>query len=119
MPPAKRRVVAVQPQEVPPVQATPAPQRRVGRPPGEASTIVNIRLPRSLVARLDDYLDRLVGQTGLKANRGMIARRALEIFLATHQDEASPSARAGRPQGPDEPAVPVRRRRTRARPPAR
>ena len=85
MPPAKRRVVAVQPQEVHPVQATPAPQRRVGRPPGEASTIVNIRLPRSLVARLDDYLDRLVGQTGLKANRGMIARRALEIFLATHQ----------------------------------
>jgi hypothetical protein len=95
MPPAKRRVVAVPPQEVPPVQATPAPQRRVGRPPGEASTIVNIRLPLSLVARLDDYLDRLEGQTGLKANRGMIARRALEIFLATHQDEASPSARAG------------------------
>src|SRR5215213_10166416 len=67
-------------------------QRRVGHPPGEASTIVNIRLPLSLVARLDDYLDRLQGQTGLKANRGMIARRALEIFLATHQDEASPSA---------------------------
>ena len=118
MPPAKRRVVAVQPRG-PPVQATPAPQRRVGRPPGEASTIVNIRLPLSLVARLDDYLDRLEGQTGLKANRGMIARRALAIFLATHQDEASPSARAGRPRGPDEPAVPVRRRRTRARPTAR
>ena len=77
MPPAKRRVVAGQPHEVPPVQATPAPQRRVGRPPGEASTIVNIRLPLSLVAQLDDYLDRLEGQTGLKANRGMIARRAL------------------------------------------
>ena len=55
MPPAKRRVVAVQP----PVQATPAPQRRVGRPPGEASTIVNIRLPLSLVALLDDYLDSI------------------------------------------------------------
>jgi transposase len=37
MPPAKRRVMAVQPHEVPPVQAAPAPQRRVGRPPGEAS----------------------------------------------------------------------------------
>ena len=59
MPPAKRRVVAVQPQEVPPVQAAPAPQRRVGRPPGEASTIVNIRLPLSLVARLDHYLDSI------------------------------------------------------------
>ena len=29
------------------------------------------------------------GQTGLKANRGMIARRALELFLASH---ASPDA---------------------------
>jgi hypothetical protein len=115
MPPAKRRVVAVQPQEAPPVQAAPAPQRRVGRPPGEASTIVNVRLPLSLVARLNRYLARLEQQTGLKANRGMIARRALEIFLATHEDEASPSARAGRPPGPDQPAVPVRRRRTSAR----
>jgi len=119
MPPAKRRVVVVQPQEAPPVQAAPAPQRRVGRPPGEASTIVNVRLPLSLVARLDRHLARLEQQTGLKANRGMIARRALDIFLATHEDEASPSARAGRPRGPDEPAVPVRRRRTRARPTAR
>ena len=119
MPPAKSRVVTVQPPEMPQVPAAPAPPRRLGRPPGEASTIVNIRLPLSLVARLDDYLDRLEGQTGLKANRGMIARRALEIFLATHQDEASPSARARRPSGPDEPAVPVRRRRTRARPTAR
>jgi hypothetical protein len=119
MPPAKRRVVAVQPQEAPPVQATPAPRRRVGRPPGEASTIVNIRLPLSLVAQLDHYLDRLEEQTGLKANRGMITRRALELFLATHQDEASPSARAGQPPGLDQPAVPVRRRRTSARAKAR
>ena len=95
MPPAKRRVVAVQPQEMPPVQAAPAPQRRVGRPPGEASTIVNIRLPLSLVAQLDHYLDRLEGQTGLQANRGMIARRALEIFLATHQAATSPRYRCG------------------------
>src|SRR5918911_2877198 len=71
----------------------------VGRPKGAPSTIVNVRLPLTLVAQLDDYLDRLEGQTGLKANRGMIARRALEIFVATHQDEASPSARAERPSG--------------------
>jgi len=91
----------------------------VGRPPEEASTIVNIRLPLSLVAQLDHYLDRLEEQTGLKANRGMITRRALELFLATHQDEASPSARAGQPPGLDQPAVPVRRRRTSARAKAR
>src|SRR5712691_898341 len=107
MPPAKRRIAAAQTQDVSPPQEAPAPTRRVGRPPGEASTIVNVRLPLSLVARLDRYLDRLEQQTGLKANRGMIARRALEIFLVTHEDEASLSARARRPPGPDQPAIPV------------
>ena len=56
----------------------------VGRPKGAPSTIVNVRLPLTLVAELDRYLDRLEGQTGLKANRGMITRRALELFLASH-----------------------------------
>jgi hypothetical protein len=32
---------------------------------------------------LDRYIDRLEVQTGLKANRGMIARQALELFLET------------------------------------
>jgi hypothetical protein len=35
------------------------------------------------LAQLDRYIDRLEIQTGLKANRGMIARRALELFLET------------------------------------
>jgi hypothetical protein len=46
-----------------------------------------VRLPLPLVAQLDRYLDRLERQTGLKANRGMIARRALELFLASHGSE--------------------------------
>ena len=46
--------------------------------------MVNVRLPLTLVAELDRYLDRLEGRTGLKANRGMIARRALKLFLASH-----------------------------------
>ena len=66
----------------PEAQAT--TKQPVGRPKGEPSTIVNVRLPLTLVAELDRYLDRLEGQTGLKANRGMIARRALELFLASH-----------------------------------
>src|SRR5215470_7421631 len=115
MPQTKRRVVAVETQEVPQSQEAPVPKRRVGRPPGEASTIVNVRLPLPLVARLDHYLDRLEWQTGLKANRGMIARRALELFLATHEHEVSPSTHAGRQLGCDEPSVPVRRRHTGAR----
>ena len=72
MPPAKRRIAAAQTQDVSPPQEAPAPTRRVGRPPGEASTIVNVRLPLSLVARLDRYLARLEQQTGLKATRGMM-----------------------------------------------
>ena len=77
-----------------PMGGRPGPQRSagdlatakhpVGRPKGEPSTIVNVRLPLTLVAELDRYLDRLESQTGLKANRGMIARRALTLFLASH-----------------------------------
>ena len=65
------------------------PKKSVGRPKGEQSTIVNVRLPLPLVAELDRYLDRLERQTGLKANRGMITRRALALFLASHAAEAA------------------------------
>lgn len=66
------------------------PKKAVGRPKGAPSTIVNVRIPLPLLAQLDRYLDRLEGRTGLKANRGMIARRALELFLASHaSDDAS------------------------------
>ncbi len=62
-------------------------KKPVGRPKSEPSTMVNVRLPLPLVAALDRYLDRLERQTGLKANRGMIARRAVELFLASHAAE--------------------------------
>ena len=85
-----------------PMGGRPGPQRQAGdqatakkpagRPKGESSTLVNIRLPLTLVAELDRYLDRLEGQTGLKANRGMITRRALALFLASH---AAEDARGG------------------------
>jgi hypothetical protein len=61
-----------------------APKKAGGRPKGPPSTILNLRIPLDLVARLDRYLDYLEVHTGLKANRGMIARRALELFLETH-----------------------------------
>ena len=57
--------------------------RRVGRPKGEDSTVVNIRLPLSLIQRLDRYLDKLETETGLHTNRGMILRHALQVFLET------------------------------------
>jgi hypothetical protein len=67
---------------------TGTPIKPRGRPKSEPSTIVNVRFPVALLARLDRYLDRLEVQTGLKANRGMIARRALELFLETHEGKA-------------------------------
>ncbi len=111
----QRRVAAPQAQEVSPPQDEPIPKRRVGRPKGEASTIVNVRLPLSLVARLDRYLDELEGQTGLKANRGMMARRALELFLETYEARVSRSASTGRVAAQEEPSGSARRRRASTR----
>ena len=79
-----RRPVGGLPGPVQPSRDTAPAQKSVGRPKGVPSTIVNVRLPLTLVAELDRYLDRLERQTGLKANRGMIARRALELFLVSH-----------------------------------
>jgi hypothetical protein len=61
------------------------PRKKAGRPPGPPSTIINLRIPVALVARLDRYIDYLETHTGLKAHRGMITRRALELFLETHE----------------------------------
>jgi hypothetical protein len=66
----------------------PSPKKPLGRPKGEPSTIVNIRIPLVLLERLDRYIDRLERDTGLKANRGMIGRRALELFLESHETRA-------------------------------
>lgn len=67
-----------------PRQKTPPP-KAAGRPKGPPSTMVNLRLSLGLLARLDGYIAQLEKQTGLRANRGMIARRALEVFLETHE----------------------------------
>jgi hypothetical protein len=56
-------------------------KRAVGRPKGEAATVVNVRIPTSLVQRLDRYLDKLATETGLTTNRGVILRHALKVFL--------------------------------------
>jgi hypothetical protein len=69
------------------------PQKKAGRPKGAPSTIVNLRIPLDLLARLDRYIDGLEVQTGLKANRGMIARRALELFLETRSTGKSQRSR--------------------------
>jgi hypothetical protein len=62
------------------------PAKPVGRPSGPPSTMVNLRISLDLLGRLDRYIVHLEEQTGLRANRGMIARRALEVFLKTHAE---------------------------------
>ncbi len=65
--------------------------------------IINVRLPLSVIARLDRYLDQLESTTGLKANRGMIARRALVEFLEAPESRRgnSRSRRQQKSCGPD------------------
>jgi hypothetical protein len=56
-------------------------KRAIGRPKGEASTVLNVRIPVTLMHRLDRYLDILETTTGLQTNRGAILRHALKVFL--------------------------------------
>jgi hypothetical protein len=93
MPTPPRHTRQIQGGRRPQSTAAPAPQKKAGRPKGVPSTIVNLRIPVELLAELDRYSDRLEVQTGLKANRAMIARRALALFLETHA--TGTSARVG------------------------
>ena len=81
MPVAPRHPTHAQEGSRPQSSAGITPQKKAGRPRGAPSTIVNLRIPVDLLAALDRYIDRLEGQTGLKANRAMIVRRALALFL--------------------------------------
>jgi hypothetical protein len=72
----------------PPSTAATTPQKKAGRPQRAPSTIVNLHIPMDLLAQLDPSIDRLEVQTGLKANRAMIARRAFACFLETHATDA-------------------------------
>jgi hypothetical protein len=89
MPAARRYPRPTQDRRRQPSQAETASPSKAGRPPGPPSTLVNLRIPLDLLAQLDRYIDQLEVQTGLKANRGMIARRALALFLETHAMDPS------------------------------
>ena len=89
MPAAPRHPRPTQDRRRQPSKAEAASQPKAGRPPGPPSTIVNLRIPLGLLAQLDRYIDQLEVQTGLKANRGMITRRALALFLETHATDPS------------------------------
>jgi len=56
-------------------------KKKVGRPKVEDSLVVNVRVPVSLLARLDRYVDRMEVRTGVSVNRGTVMRNALKAFL--------------------------------------
>ena len=85
MPAAPRHPRPPQDRRRQPSKAEAASPHKAGRPPGPPSTLVTLRIPVDLLAPLDRSIDQLEGHTGLKAHRGMIARRALELFLETHE----------------------------------
>lgn len=58
-----------------------ASRRPVGRPPGEPSMVVNVRMPVGLLERFDTYLDRREQETLEVLNRGMVIRELLEALL--------------------------------------
>ena len=66
------------------------PTKKVGRPKGKPSTIVNIRLPIPLVARLDRHVDWVETHSGVSTNRGTLTRRAVQMFLDMHEDPHEP-----------------------------
>jgi metal-responsive CopG/Arc/MetJ family transcriptional regulator len=58
-----------------------AKKRPVGRPRGEASIVINVRLPVSLLERFNRYLDRREQGTWEVVNRGIVIRELLEEML--------------------------------------
>jgi hypothetical protein len=56
-------------------------QRALGRPTGEASTVLTGRIPVTLMHRLAPDRDRRDTATGLRTHRGALLRHALKVFL--------------------------------------
>lgn len=71
-----------------------------GRPTGEPTVAVALRIPQAMCDALDTYVQHLEAQTGLKASRTEICRHALRLFL---QERSAPD-QANRPKRPRKPA---------------
>jgi hypothetical protein len=57
-------------------------KRPVGRPRQEPSTVINLRIPNSLLERFDKWIDAEVkGTNGKSLNRGTIIRQLIVGFL--------------------------------------
>jgi len=57
-------------------------KRPVGRPPQEPSTVINLRIPNSLLERFNRYIDSEVRwASGKGVNRSTVMRDLLREFL--------------------------------------
>jgi hypothetical protein len=62
--------------------AKPAAEKKTGRPQGVEPTVtIALRIPESMCHVLDQYVENLEAETGLKATRTAIVRRALTLYL--------------------------------------
>jgi hypothetical protein len=69
-------------------------ERPRGRPRGKEETeVIAVRVPKTLLAALDRYLDLLESRVGLKANRSSVSKHALEVYLKERLPEALGSSR--------------------------
>jgi len=60
-------------------------RKKLGRPAGEKSFVVAVRVPVSLLARLDRHVDKTAAETGVSPNRGQVMRSALKAFLESKE----------------------------------
>jgi hypothetical protein len=82
-PPRRSRTMRARATTPPPAETT--PRKKAGRRQGPPPTMIPLRLPGALVTRRERDSDHLQTSTGLKAHRGMTARRAFALFLETHE----------------------------------
>jgi hypothetical protein len=59
----------------------PKKRRPAGRPKGEPSIVINVRIPISLLERFNRYLDRREWHSREAVNRGIVIRELLEEML--------------------------------------
>ncbi len=60
----------------------------VGRPKGEDSEVVNVRMPLSMIQRLNRYVDKQEVKTGVSVNHASVIRNVLGKFLKSKKAQA-------------------------------
>jgi hypothetical protein len=74
-------------------------EKKTGRPKGEEPTVaIALRIPTSMCEQLDQYVEHLETETGLKASRTEVCRHALRLYLKEQSILSKPKASRQRTQ---------------------